>query len=172
MPQRGDFREDLFHRLNVIRIHIPKLSERRDDIPRLMRYFFQKAAEELGGATTHTRKSSVDDGAFENDVEALAEVRRLVDFLPLNNSQPSPPMIAAIIQASPAMKYPLWFGLPLMDPIRERITSKKKPGRRYPTMNEVAESLIHSLPRRAPGVREAVAALVTAARGSSGGEVA
>ncbi|MFP4328823.1 MAG: acyl-CoA carboxylase subunit beta, partial [Paracoccaceae bacterium] len=42
-------------------------------------------AEELGGATTHTRKSSVADGAFENDVEALAEVRRLVDFLPSNN---------------------------------------------------------------------------------------
>ena len=39
-------------------------------------------AEELGGASTHTRKSSVADGAFENDVEALAEVRRLVDFLP------------------------------------------------------------------------------------------
>ncbi|WP_299792121.1 acyl-CoA carboxylase subunit beta [uncultured Marivita sp.] len=47
-------------------------------------------AEELGGATTHTRKSSVADGAFENDVEALAEVRRLVDFLPLNNRQPAP----------------------------------------------------------------------------------
>ena len=42
-------------------------------------------AEELGGALTHTRKSSVADGAFENDVEAMAEVRRLVDFLPLNN---------------------------------------------------------------------------------------
>ncbi len=42
-------------------------------------------AEELGGASTHTRKSSVADGAFENDVEALAEVRRLIDFLPLNN---------------------------------------------------------------------------------------
>ncbi len=42
-------------------------------------------AEELGGATTHTRKSSVADGAFENDVEALAEIRRLFDFLPLNN---------------------------------------------------------------------------------------
>ncbi len=47
----GDFREDLFHRLNVIRIHIPKLAERREDIPRLMQYFFQKAAEELGGET-------------------------------------------------------------------------------------------------------------------------
>lgn len=41
------FREDLFHRLNVIRIHIPKLSERREDIPQLMHHFFQRAAEEL-----------------------------------------------------------------------------------------------------------------------------
>src|SRR6056297_2241568 len=47
-------------------------------------------AEELGGAVTHTRKSSVADGAFENDVEALAEVRRLVDFLPLNNREKPP----------------------------------------------------------------------------------
>jgi two-component system nitrogen regulation response regulator GlnG len=49
LVRRGDFREDLFHRLNVIRIHIPKLSERREDIPRLMQHFFQSAAEELGG---------------------------------------------------------------------------------------------------------------------------
>ncbi len=47
-------------------------------------------AEELGGATTHTRKSSVADGAFENDVEALAEVRRLIDFLPLSNREKPP----------------------------------------------------------------------------------
>lgn len=47
-------------------------------------------AEELGGAGTHTRKSSVADGAFENDVEALLEVRRLIDFLPLNNRQKPP----------------------------------------------------------------------------------
>ncbi|MCK8482838.1 acyl-CoA carboxylase subunit beta [Aliiroseovarius sp. S2029] len=47
-------------------------------------------AEELGGASTHTRKSSVADGAFENDVEALSEIRRLVDFLPLNNRDKAP----------------------------------------------------------------------------------
>ncbi len=47
-------------------------------------------AEELGGASTHTKKSSVADAAFENDVEALTEVRRLVDFLPLNNRDKSP----------------------------------------------------------------------------------
>ncbi|MCB1678229.1 MAG: nitrogen regulation protein NR(I) [Halioglobus sp.] len=49
LVRTGVFREDLFHRLNVIRIHIPKLAERREDIPRLMQYFFQKAAAELGG---------------------------------------------------------------------------------------------------------------------------
>ncbi len=47
-------------------------------------------AEELGGASTHTRKSSVADGAFDDDVEAMAEVRRLVDFLPLNNREKPP----------------------------------------------------------------------------------
>ncbi|QJF50468.1 acyl-CoA carboxylase subunit beta [Roseobacter ponti] len=50
----------------------------------------QVTAEQLGGAGTHTRKSSVADAAFENDVEALAEVRRLVDFLPSNNREKPP----------------------------------------------------------------------------------
>ncbi|MEJ2021396.1 MAG: acyl-CoA carboxylase subunit beta [Maritimibacter sp.] len=47
-------------------------------------------AEELGGASTHTKKSSVADGAFDNDVEAMNEVRRLVDFLPANNKSRVP----------------------------------------------------------------------------------
>ena len=47
-------------------------------------------AEELGGAITHTSKSSVADAAFENDVETLAEVRRLVDYLPANNRAGAP----------------------------------------------------------------------------------
>lgn len=50
----------------------------------------QVTAEELGGASTHTKKSSVADGAFENDVEAIYETRRLVDFLPLNNRAKPP----------------------------------------------------------------------------------
>tara|TARA_R110002167_G_scaffold9153_10_gene41758 strand:- start:3032 stop:4462 length:1431 start_codon:yes stop_codon:yes gene_type:complete len=47
LVKQGRFREDLFHRLNVIRIHIPKLSDRREDIPRLMQHFLALAAEEL-----------------------------------------------------------------------------------------------------------------------------
>ncbi len=46
--------------------------------------------EELGGASTHTTKSSIADGAFDNDVEALAEIRRLFDFFPANNREKPP----------------------------------------------------------------------------------
>jgi two-component system, NtrC family, nitrogen regulation response regulator GlnG len=42
------FREDLFHRLNVIRIHLPPLKQRKQDIPQLAQHFLQQAAQELG----------------------------------------------------------------------------------------------------------------------------
>lgn len=47
-------------------------------------------AEELGGASTHTKTSSVADGAFEDDAEAMMEVRRLIDFLPASNREKPP----------------------------------------------------------------------------------
>ena len=47
-------------------------------------------AEELGGAVTHTSKSGVADLAFENDVEALLQLRRFIDFLPANNREKPP----------------------------------------------------------------------------------
>ena len=74
-------------------------------------------AEELGGASTHTRKSSVADGAFENDVEALSEVRRLIDFLPLSNREKPPvrpffdapdrlePSLDTLVPANPNQPY-------------------------------------------------------------------
>ena len=46
--------------------------------------------EELGGAVTHTTRSGVADGAFENDVEALLELRRFIDFLPASNRERPP----------------------------------------------------------------------------------
>ncbi len=50
LVREGRFREDLFHRLNVIRIHIPALRERREDIVPLMQHFLFSAAAELGGS--------------------------------------------------------------------------------------------------------------------------
>ena len=46
--RQGSFREDLFHRLNVIRLRLPALRERREDIPALARHFLQKSAKDLG----------------------------------------------------------------------------------------------------------------------------
>src|SRR6266545_1994222 len=51
--------------------------------------------EELGGAVTHTTRSGVADLAFENDVEALVELRRFVDFLPGSNRAQAPPRPAS-----------------------------------------------------------------------------
>lgn len=51
LVRQGRFREDLFHRLNVIRVHLPALRDRREDIPLLMRHFLVQAAKELGCET-------------------------------------------------------------------------------------------------------------------------
>ena len=47
LVEQGKFREDLFHRLNVIRIHIPTLKDRKEDIPQLCEHFLFQAAKEL-----------------------------------------------------------------------------------------------------------------------------
>src|SRR6202030_2170644 len=44
----------------------------------------------LGGAKVHTARSSIADGAYDNDVEAILQVRRLLDFLPANNVEGPP----------------------------------------------------------------------------------
>ena len=48
LVEQGRFREDLFHRLNVIRVHVPSLAQRREDIPLLAQYFLDNVAKELG----------------------------------------------------------------------------------------------------------------------------
>ena len=46
--------------------------------------------EELGGADTHTKKTGVSDLSFDNEIDALHQVRRLVNFLPLSNREEVP----------------------------------------------------------------------------------
>ena len=73
--------------------------------------------EDLGGAVTHTTKSGVADCAFDNDVEALLQLRRFIDFLPANNRKKAPlrqtadpsdrtePSLDKLIPADPAKPY-------------------------------------------------------------------
>ena len=60
LVETGAFREDLFHRLNVIRIHVPKLAERREDIPQLLSYFLTAASQELGVETKSLSSAALD----------------------------------------------------------------------------------------------------------------
>ena len=73
----GLFREDLFHRLNVIRIRLPSLRERREDIPLLCRHFLQKSAQELGVETKRLTENAVKYLAgmdFQGNVRQLENV--------------------------------------------------------------------------------------------------
>ena len=58
--RQGVFREDLFHRLNVIRLRLPALRERREDIPMLTRFFLGKSARELGVEAKRITDTSLD----------------------------------------------------------------------------------------------------------------
>lgn len=68
------FREDLFHRLNVIRVHLPKLSERAGDIPTLARYFLRKSANEL---EMETKDLLPETEEFLTELEWPGNVRQL-----------------------------------------------------------------------------------------------
>ena len=74
LVEQGRFREDLFHRLNVIRVHIPPLRERKQDIPLLLRHFLQQAAQEL---TAEVKILKPDAEAFLSTLEWAGNVRQL-----------------------------------------------------------------------------------------------
>ena len=107
----GSFREDLFHRLNVMRIRIPPLRERREDIPLLLEHYLRKAADELTvPAKTFSPEVLARFVAFEwpgNVRQLVNTCRRLTVVSPGREIRPSdlPPEFGTV---GPKSRAPAW----------------------------------------------------------------
>jgi two-component system nitrogen regulation response regulator NtrX len=100
----GRFREDLFHRLNVVPVNVPGLSERREDIPELVDYFITRICE----ATGMPRRTLADDALAALQVRAwpgnLRQLRNNIErMLILASGSPSEPITADMLPAEAAV---------------------------------------------------------------------
>jgi two-component system, NtrC family, nitrogen regulation response regulator GlnG len=119
---QGRFREDLFHRLNVIRIHIPPLRERRQDIPLLMRHFLYQSGKELN---TEIKSLKPETEQFLSHLKWPGNVRQLentcrwltvmasgreihIEDLPQELTQPSQDVNAALLNGDWESAFQLW----------------------------------------------------------------
>ena len=86
--KQGLFREDLLHRLNVVRLRLPPLRERRDDVPLLMKHFLSKSAQTLGGdmkSLTPAAMHVVQNFGFPGNVRQLENICHLITVMAPGN---------------------------------------------------------------------------------------
>ena len=79
--ENGNFREDLFHRLNVIPIHVPSLNERKEDIPILANYFLDLICKEQGISKKKIDSSAMDKLKKINWTGNIRELRNIIERL-------------------------------------------------------------------------------------------
>jgi two-component system nitrogen regulation response regulator NtrX len=78
---KGNFREDLYHRLSVIVVKVPSLNERREDIPLLVAYFSQLICKDYGMAVKNFDKEALDQLQQRNWTGNIRELRNIVERL-------------------------------------------------------------------------------------------
>ncbi len=112
--RQGGFREDLFHRLNVIRLRLPALRERREDIPMLTRFFLGKSARELGVEAKRITESALERLAhfdFPGNVRQLENLCHwLTVMAPAQVVEPKdlpPELMAAPVASAPITMEPV-----------------------------------------------------------------
>ncbi|MBK1711498.1 nitrogen regulation protein NR(I) [Rubrivivax gelatinosus] len=114
----GVFREDLYHRLNVIRLRLPALRERREDIPMLTRFFLQKSARELGVEAKRITDAAVarlQGFDFPGNVRQLENVCHwLTVMAPAQVVEPKdlPPELLAAPELRPSANYTVTADVP------------------------------------------------------------
>jgi DNA-binding NtrC family response regulator len=85
--ENGNFREDLFHRLSVIPIHIPPLRERKEDIPLLVNYFCEQICQEQGVPTKSFDSKAIAELQNHSWTGNIRELRNVVERLIILGSQ-------------------------------------------------------------------------------------
>jgi two-component system nitrogen regulation response regulator GlnG len=109
--KEGVFREDLFHRLNVIRLRLPALRERKQDVPMLARHFLQQSAQQLGvepKRITDAALAQLSNFGFPGNVRQLENICHWLTVMApalLVEAKDLPPEIALLpADAAPAAK--------------------------------------------------------------------
>lgn len=86
--QKGNFREDLYHRISVIVIHVPSLAERKDDIPLLSQHFIKKICEESGQPVRNINDDAVEELKKHSWTGNIRELRNVIERLLILGSNP------------------------------------------------------------------------------------
>lgn len=124
----GEFREDLFHRLNVIRLRLPNLAERREDIPQLVQHFLQNAANELGGRPkqlTPAAQQLLQQAPWPGNVRQLENLCRWLTVMAptqVIDITDLPPDLLATVDESLEENSVQWFTL-LRTELQQRFTA-------------------------------------------------
>jgi two-component system, NtrC family, nitrogen regulation response regulator GlnG len=106
--KQGLFREDLLHRLNVVRLRLPPLRERRDDVPLLMKHFLTKSAQTLGGEAKSLSASAMNalqNFGFPGNVRQLENMCHWITVMAPGQSvdvADLPPEVCAVLNAEAA----------------------------------------------------------------------
>lgn len=79
--EKGNFREDLYHRLSVILIHVPSLDERKEDIPHLITYFLKEIADDYKSPVREISNEAVEELQKKNWTGNIRELRNVVERL-------------------------------------------------------------------------------------------
>ena len=148
--QQGRFREDLFYRLNVIRLSIPPLRERRDEIPALVHHFVGLAAQEFGKARVRLAQETMEHlivFPWPGNVRQLNnELRRMV-ALAESDTVLGPSALSKEIRTTPRM--PRGNGDPEISvPLGEKL---------LPTLSRVEREMIRAALKTNEGKVEAAA---------------
>jgi two-component system response regulator PilR (NtrC family) len=147
--RQGTFREDLFFRLNVIRIHLPPLRERREDIPELTRHFIKKVSKEEGHAEPIVLTEALEELGNYDFPGNVRELLNLVErAVALSSGRPVGPEVFRQHLHQGAEPFPASADLPEEGVDLEEV------------MASVERKLLEQALRRANGVKKEAARLL------------